>query len=396
MRLNNLRPFLFVLASLFTVVSCKSSPSKEANKTTIDNAATWKTDMHQLSDSLSNLLPLALDPVQFNNPSNQPQIEQEVLRLASFSHAIGQMKNKPASDPSLEFVAKEFNAEMTEAQRQLRLGNRSYARFLIRNATNYCVSCHTQTNRGPQFQLVAGPYFSKMGPLERANYLFAVRSFDEGLKEYTTAMRGPDVALQPFAELESVTLKALAVAVRVKKDPKLADEIVGQILSSKWAPVYLQLSALHWKASLQDWKRHANGKSLAEARTLLSRGWKAQMETPLSRAGIIEFLRASAIMHDLLDQSKPGKLYAETLYSAGLASEALRDLDLYALSGFYYESCIRQAPHTTTSRNCFVRLETVELVNYSAFDSMPIPAHVRQRLEELKSLAQPSGKAWTE
>lgn len=385
------------LISIFTLLSfvgCKSASNSGTQP--IDGPAAWKVDMHQMSASLANLLPLSADPLQFNNPSNQPQIEQEIARLAHFSHAIGQMKDKPAADPSMEFMAKEFNAEMTEAQRQLRLGNRSYSRFLIRNATNYCISCHTQTNRGPQFNLATNPFVARMTPLERANYLFAVRGFDQGLKEFEAAMQGPDVALLPYASVEEVTLKALAVAVRVKQDPRMAEQIVERILHSKWAPVYLQLSAVGWKSSIQDWRKAPKGKTLTDARALLTKGWSRQVELPMSRAGLIEFLRASVLLHDLLDKKTGDKSYAEILYSAGLASEALKELDLYSLSGFYFENCIRKAPHTMTSRSCYVRLETVELSNYAAFDGVGVPSHVRERLDQLRSLALPIGKSWVE
>jgi len=383
-----------LVLGLLTLVSCKTTVP--TSQKPLEGAAAWKGDMRQMSESLTNLLPLISDPIQFSKPDNQAEIEQNVSRLAQFSHAIRDMKEKPAADPALEYVAKEFNAEMLEAQRQLRLGNRSYSRFLLRNATNYCVSCHSQTNRGPQFSLSTHPALGRMNALERANYLFAVRAFDQGLKEFEAAMLSPDVALLPYASVEEATLKALAVAVRVKQDPALASQIVERILHSQWAPVYLQLSAVTWKSSIEDWRRHAKGKALNDARSLLSKGWRSQVEMPLSRAGLIEFLRASVILHDLLDLKKPGKSYAEILYSAGLASEALKELDLYNLSGFYYESCIRQSPHTLTSRNCYVRLETVELSNYAGFDSVGLPVRVRDHLEQLKQLALPNGKKWVD
>ncbi len=381
--------FLTILA----LANCQTTPNDASNPT--DPASTWKVDMHHLSESLSTLLPLSLDPLAFNDPNNQPQIEREVARLTKFSHAIGQMKTKPSEDPALQFVANEFSAEMSEAQRQMRMGNRAYARLLIRNATNYCVSCHTQMARGPEFNFKAGPYFAKLGALDQANYLFAVRSFDEGLKQFDRAMSSPDVALQPYASLESTTLKALAVAVRVRQDPRLADEIVTRITQSKWAPVYLQISALKWKSSIEEWAKDLKRKRAEDPRALLAKAWKKQTETPLSRAGLIEFLRASARLHELLAEKKTGKVYAETLYQAGLTSEALRELDLYSLSEYYYESCIRSLPQSETARTCYVRLENEMMASYSSFDSGPLPASMRDRLENLKKLAESQDGGWT-
>jgi len=98
-------------------------------------------------------------------------------------------------------------------------------------------------------------------------------------------MNSPDVALQPYASLESATLRALAVAIRVKRDPQLADSIVTRIMYSKWAPVYLQLSASKWKSAIHDWQNSKKvAHTLEDAKMLISRAWNNQMESPLSRA----------------------------------------------------------------------------------------------------------------
>jgi len=349
----------------------------------------WAEQMHDLSSSLANLLPVTLDPVLFNDPANQALIEQEVTRLAQFSHEISQVKDKPSADPALDFVANNFQGEMSEARRQLRAGNRSYARYLIRNATTHCISCHSQTQRGPQFQFAAGESFSRLGKLERANYLLAVRSYDAGLKAFEEAMDGPDAATESYANLESATLRALAVAIRAKQDPALALRIVNRILKSQWAPVYLQLSAMKWRDALEDWQKHPQPASLNVVKKLLSTAWQKQTETPLSKSGLVETLRASAMLHQILDVKAPGSSYAEILYYAGLTSESLRELDPYSVSPYYYERCVRQAPRTEMAKNCYLRLEALEFADHSQFDAMPLAPSVRRRLEELRQLAIP-------
>ncbi len=370
---------LVVLASL---AGCKSGTKKE-------EPVTVTGSMQNLSSSLSTLLPLAHDPIQFSEPQNRAVIDKETERLARFSHKV------KSAVPAFDYIASRLSADMQEARRLMDLGNLPAARHRIRNAANYCISCHTQSPQGPHFTVAkAGAFYEKLNALDRANYLIAVRHFDDAVAEFERAMNSPDLALQPFATLEALTLKILAVAVRVKQDPKMALQIVDRMIQSKWAPVYLQLSGLKWRDSIHRWARAPKRRgSLPAVKWLVARGMRKQMESPLSRAGLIENLRASAMANELLSQARPEKEMAEIYYYAGLASEALDDLDLTDSSERHYERCIRVFPHSVTARNCYLRLEGHQLASYSAAE-IPVPQAVRDNLEALKKLAIEKGASW--
>jgi hypothetical protein len=374
---------------LCILASCKSAPHTP-------EAQVWASDMQQIGQAFSSLLPLSLNPAQFNDPRNKDLIDEDLTRLSHFTHEIASLKKKPSDDPSFKFASEQFNGELNEAKHQIQLGNRSYARFLIKNASNYCISCHTQTSQGPTFlSSVNDTYFGRLNPFDQADYLLAVRNFDSGLKKYKEAMNSPDAALQPYRSLENATLKALAVAVRFKRDPALAFSILDSITESKWAPVYLQLSAANWRTSVAEWKREkVKNPTLSEARALLSKSFTKQVSTPLSRAGLIEALRSSAAFHELLQQKKPGKQYAEVLYLTGLASEGLKDLDPFLLNETYYEACIQHFPHSEIAKTCYIRLEGAELGDYAALDGVVMPAALRDRLAQLKKLAEISDNGW--
>ncbi len=382
---------ILLIAAVLLFSACKSAETKRSG-----GKEAWTANMHQLSQSLANLIPLAHDPLQFNDPNNREIIHQEVGRLAKFSHDLGSNKAQSAADPAMEYVASRFSADMQEARRQLSIGNPTYSRHIIRNATNYCISCHTQSDRGPKFLgMETDSFYQKLNSLDRTNYLIAMRRFDEAVVEFEKAMSSPDVALWPFPSLESVTLKILAVAVRVKKDPKMAERIINRMVQSKWAPVYLQMSGVKWRESIDEWARaKTKPKTLGDAKKLISAAVKKQTESPMSRAGLIEYLQASGVLHDLLIERKSGKEYAEALYYAGIASEALRELDLLDTSERYFETCIRHLPHTPQARNCYIRLESAQIASYSESESGRLPPSVRDNLDALKKLAETKGQPW--
>lgn len=379
---------VFAFSILFLLAGCKS--------VSVPHDLSRSASLSRVSESFSNLLPLTLDPAQFAKSENQTTIHQELDHLAHFSHDPDVLKSEPAKNPNVEYVKKRFKNDVMEADRQLKGGNRAYARFLARKAMNACMSCHALGADSPFHFTASGSAFEHLNALERTNYLITIHRDDQALAEYKKAMSDSDVTNQPYTLLENVTLRTLAVAVRTKRDPKLALEIVDRLIDSKWAPVFLQLSAGKWRNSILEWQAgKRQSRDLSEAARLVSIGWKKQTQSPMSRGGLIEYLRASSILQEILhDDLLPNVSYAEALYNSGLVSESLKDIESPNTAQFYYEACVRRAPHSEISKNCYLRLENIEMLNFSQFETGALPEEVRSHLSVLKEMAQTGQKSW--
>lgn len=388
---------LIVIAAVLTATLALGCAQKETPEQKKKDLSSWKVKMAQLSQSLASLMPMVSNPERFNDPENKADIQKEILRFSKLSHSIT-VNKKPEADPSLDFVSRKFEADMNEAYAQMEKGNNNYARYLVSNTTNYCISCHTRTDSGrTDLNFSASVDMSQFKPLEKAQVYMAVRDFDKALDAFDQATNAKDATMKPQT-LELAAEKSLAIAVRVKKDPSLADEMVSRILDSKTAPVFLKLKARNWKSSIKRWKAEEKRKPknmspermLKTANNLMTRGWRLESESMNSRAGLVEFLRASSILHELLSDKKNYSVYGEALYTAGLAAESLRQINLWTLHEAYYESCIRFSPYTNLAKRCYLRLEALQLSAYSAYDGASIPAHIREHLLELRALAEKS------
>ncbi|MCB0408219.1 MAG: hypothetical protein KDD34_08450, partial [Bdellovibrionales bacterium] len=295
-------------------------------------------------------------------------------------------------------VSRKFSTDMKDAYAQFEQGNASYARYMVQNTTNYCISCHTRTNEGrTNLNFSNAINMSNFKPLEKAEVYMAVRDFDKALQAFDEAAYAKDASLKPQT-LELAAEKSLAIAVRVKKDPDLANELVSRMMDSPTAPMYLKLKARHWKSSIKTWKKELKTKPsdmspkqmLKTANNLMNRGWRLESQSLNSRAGLVEFLRASSLLHDILSDKKNLKVYGEALYAAGLAAESLRQINLWTLHEAYYESCIRFSPYTNLAKRCYLRLEALQLSTYSAYDGADVPRHIKDHLLELRALAEKS------
>jgi tetratricopeptide (TPR) repeat protein len=381
------------LLTVVTFVACSSKEKVEAERSA-DKAA-WQGKMQGMSEALSKLLPMLGSPREFSNPSNYDSIEKNTKALAATAHAVNMTSDSLSKDPSLPFVSGKFVADMNEAVRQLDLGNRRFARQLLRNSTSYCIACHTRTDEGRKnLNLSMTSDVSALRALDRAEYHMALRDFDAALGDFERVLNSPDSQIESPQAMEQAAEKTLAVTVRVKQDPVASRKVIDKIINSTWAPVYLKLNATAWRTAIDEWSKEkpvANrtpSQQLLRAKNLLARGWRFSSSSPQSRAGLVYFLRASSILHDLLGNPSKNPAYGEGLYYAGLAAESLRDINLWTLQDAYYEACIRKQPYTTMAKKCYLRLEALQLSAYADADGAYVPAHVKDHLRELRGLAE--------
>ncbi|MBX7231678.1 MAG: hypothetical protein K1X29_06295 [Bdellovibrionales bacterium] len=385
------------LMGILILISCAHQPMKEQKSIENKNAVVveeWQHKMRSLSTSLSKLLPLVYNQKLFNDPNQYETIEKESKNLATMAHVVNTTIKKTSEDPSLSFVSDKLDTDMKEAVRQLELGNRKFARHLIRNATSYCISCHTHNDQGRQnLNLSLSLDLDHMQPMDRAELHMSLRDFDAALKDYEQIINSPDAQIERFQNIELAAEKTLAIAIRVKGDPDLALKLVETTITAKWSPEYLKLNAMAWKTAVLEWKKEPEIRGftpkmrLQKAKSLLQQGWKFSANSIQSRAGLVYFLRASVQLHDLLSTKSHKLVYGEALYYAGLTAESLREINLWTLHEAYYESCIRFQPYTTTAKKCYLRMEALQLASYVDGDNGFVPAAVRDHLKVLKSMA---------
>jgi hypothetical protein len=383
-----------VMAAVVVIgaAACAAKQRPESKETAMAN---WHVKMQVLSESLSRLIPLTSSPRAFNSPDNKELILSELKSLKSVAHAVSATDVKPNRDPGFEFMASRFASNMDEAVRNLEEGNRTYARRLIQQSTAHCIACHTRTPDGrSDLQLSSLANLKHLSKLERVNFFIAVRDYDKALNTFDEMVNSTDAQLENPHDMEISAEKALAIAVRVKRDPHLADELVSRIIDAKWAPVYLRLNASAWKKSIKEWRQEPElGKLSAKAqldlaKRIMGQGWKANAASPSGQAGLVHFLRASTILHELLGKAESQPQYPEYLYYAGLAAENMRDMNLWTLQDAYYEACVRKAPKTKTAKKCYLRYEAIQMSSYATDEGAFLPRDVRDRLIELRTLSQ--------
>lgn len=382
----------------FSLLSLLSSCAQKIKtpESKLEETQNWKAEMLSMANSLSELLPLAVNSSAFHQSSNKEKISSELSKMVKSAKVIQNSPHAKNGDPILVFTSAKLLEDLEYAEAQFRIGNSDFAKKYVKNSTQYCTSCHTSVQQGRQINWGQQDLATSLSPLERARYFVAIRNFDRALEEYNQVLSNKNLSHNSTAEWLSSAKNSMAIAVRVKGDPELGLKLISQLQTSSSVPLSLQQTVMQWKSDLNSWKRELNNKKLSskfstefkEAHRLLELGWK-NSQYANSENGSIYFLRASRILNGLLERDLSKLQRAQVLYTSGLVTENLKDVNLWTLHEMYYESCIRLVPRTDQAKKCYLRYETMVFSEYlsSPYNGY-VPVHIKNQLDQLKKIAE--------
>jgi hypothetical protein len=369
---------LIAMSLLLSLMACRSEPTASE---ALSNAAppvvqpTWSGSMRALQSSLSTVEPLIFDTAQFTDPKNQNLLKSEIHKMAVESKNISHNPTLISRDPTVRFVTSQFSDDLQHVDENFTSGKKDYARYRLLKVTSYCVECHTRTQQGPEFNFGrVEPFLQKMSAADQVEFLIANRKFDWSLNLVEKAISSPRQNMPHSWDIERLVRQGLQVAVQFKQDPASADRIISAIQKNPDSPFFLQQNLPRWKASIDHWKTTPGPlKDIASARALSK-----------DRKSEVDDMRVIASLLGLLSKDlKPDEL-GEALLLTGESYENLNDMSGMALNENYYESCIRQVPHTKWSKICFQKLESSTVLGYSGSSGTHIPLEMQIHLEALK------------
>lgn len=353
----------------------------------------WQSKMSQLSGAIADAIPYL-----YPDPGQDPKgLNEKVAKIYEISKQLDVKFDHAQKvgdyDPALPYLAGMLKQDIERAYQGLQDGNAEYAKAVIRSSTAYCIACHTRTKSGAEFPLLAA--FEK--PLKSASWVTRIefqaasRQFDSVLKEVTTRLgQAGDASISPL-DLERGARIALAISIRVKRDPAKAKALAQAVVNSKSASFSMKEGAKVWLADIADWQNEKDRKfgsdqeMLGSARILVE---KARSGTgPVGGHSEVKFLRASVLMHDMIRMYPKSLVMPEGLYIIGLAYGELQDLGLWSLHEMYFMACIEKSPHTRLSEQCYKEYEESVTLGYSGSSGTHIPAAVKKHLETLKKQA---------
>lgn len=360
------------------------------------SAKSWNAEMSEMAKSLSAILPLIFDGQKFEDPANAELLKKEIKNLLTISKSV---KDKTQThgggkqigdDPALEYMASQFEGQLEVADESIRAGDPRFARLALRPALSYCISCHTRSSQGPTFPV--SPFKQSLESLssnDKMAIFVATRQYEPALKEFEKTLSS---SRGDVHKLESAVRMALAVSVRAKQSPQDALRVLDLVQSSPDLPKSTERLLKPWRASVVSWmaenEKNKATPTLKTAEDLIVKA-EASKTYFADSIGDIEYLRATAILHELVRTMKASETRAQAYYALGKCYDALRDLGFWDLQDMYYESCIKDAPHTPLAVRCYGKLDESVTMGYTGSSGTHLPALVSKRLSVLREFAYP-------
>ncbi|MBP9708023.1 MAG: hypothetical protein KBD78_10280 [Oligoflexales bacterium] len=322
----------------------------------------FRAQMLGLSSSLAELVPYAFSNNMQNWEKNQEKIKQEIIKLKSFAHNVDSIKTMQVDDPALTFVARKLIDDLELSIVLLNKNLHIAAKNNLRTVTEYCIACHSQKpSKSYQAPYIEPINFEKFSTLDKANYLAATRQFIEAKKQYEYLLVDKNYAKNKPDEWANAMKKLLAIVVRIEERPGLAMEFISRVRDVDTIPAEFKQATLVWRNSAKQWREHHDDKSIKtrqqkfnKVRDILvaSKVIVSQNKNILD-ADLIERLRASKYLHEILSDRPRDAIFGESLYLAGVVNESLQEISFSTLHYAYYEACIRFQPYTEMARKCF-------------------------------------------
>ena len=353
--------------------------------------------MQGLFQSLQELLVYTVDDARYNDPKNTARIESAAEAMAKASHGVAQMSGTaPDPDPSIGIFSAILQEESRRAYDAFKSGHRDYARTLFKGLASTCVACHSRSAAGAKLQWDFGSGFAQGLPLlQQAELLAAGRSFDSALVALEKVLSDNELAKKRPHEWNRALRFALAISVRIHRDPSRTLELLEKAGKTQGIPHFSRLDIQDWTRSLTAWKREQSGSKTGptteaelnrEATRLLGLA-KAAQRYPMDRAGDILYLRATSLLHQQLQTAPAGARSGEAFLELGISYEVLRDFGLWNLGEIYYEACINRVPHSKTSETCYRLLEESVIAGYTGSAGTELPESVQKKLGGLRELS---------
>lgn len=364
--------------------------------------AEWKKRMQSMLSDVLILFPFAFDEKRFNDPFNRPKIKEALGSLNKHSAELSKHTSKLTHteglkiDPSFPFVAEAFESELQVAKNSFDAGNASQiqSQTYLRAALTKCILCHTQSANGPELKI--DQFKDQLGTLnsqDRFMALAATRQFDDALAEFSKILAEKKESKPDLSRMDNEIRAALAIAVRVKKDPATTLKLINETITSGSGSKIIQSDLKSWKKSAMEWSAekplllNSDEALFTEGNRLVEQSKKIEYSLDSYQNSSIQLLRASSYLHDLLSNYSVSAYRAKSYILLASIYDLLPGFALWDLPDEYLGACIKENPHSEAGEKCFDEYSKLIVLGYSGSSGIHIPWAVRQHLESMKTLA---------
>jgi hypothetical protein len=342
--------------------------------------------MKEIFESMKVLLPLSTNDERFAAPQNRAAVLAALEGLARHSDQIA--RHAREDDAARRYLGSSLATDAREALERYREGRYESSAFLVQQATENCIACHTRLpspGDSPLSERFVDRTALNALPLEeRTRLLIATRQFDEALTVLEGLFANPGV--NPSEMLAPLT-DYLIVSVRVKGDLQRPVPVLERFAKRPDLWRSLRLDVEEWVRALKELRPVAEAPPELETARRLVEEAQRLVPYPADRRGLVHNVVASSVLHRFLETKPASKRdEAEAYYLLGVAQAQIGDLYWVPQAEFFLETSIRLAPREPFAEPAYALLEEQTLLAYTGSSGVNVPASISKHLAELRAL----------
>jgi len=321
------------------------------------------SSLQKFADNLSILL-LSLGAYSDPTPDQKNRIVLALNNLKILASEVQPQILNNATDPVMRYLSWDMPKQFLRIEAAVKAGTFNYARYLLRQTTQYSVGFYSMNNpKNPNILQFPEPP-NNMSELEKAEYYAAIKRYEEAMLAYERVLGDKQFKIRrPELWLKAVE-NLMAITIRIRKSAHITLEMSSALLEESGYSNSQKDMLQAWRNSAKVWtseeinQKLAGSELLTKAQQIIDKG--NQLTAKGANFGSIEYMRAIALLNDLAQSNEPDALKSRSFLLAGKTSEKLRNVFLWMYSDAYYEACIRANPHSLESRECIKLLETFQ------------------------------------
>lgn len=350
-----------------------------------NSPAQIKAEMSTVYRSFKGLQKYLYARDRFLAAENEQEISTLIDGLRFGIHRAEMADTSRALEPGFVSTLKVLNEMLDDSRNRFFEGKKGYALWRLKTSANYCVSCHTRYEVAVDFA-DTDVKLDDLNGFERGEFLLASRQFAKAKEAFIQAVFDPELA---HLKMDSLR-KWLIVYTRVHPDPQAAIQQLNHLRPKVRFTRYEEEEIVGWLESLRRWQNEGETKVplLAKAENLTRQA--LSMNDPLlGKKGTVELLRASALLHRLLEgaEKKNDGERARILYLLGLIYHELPFFFVNELPELFLEQCIRDYPKSKEAQKAYSLYRDIAVIGFTGSGGTRLPDDVQLQLKELHDLA---------
>lgn len=324
--------------------------------------------MAQFLDEIESLQPFMVSEKRFSAPENKFNIGTRLDHLVEISTNL---KHEPKLvTPFFQVMADILPMHFEELRDSFKEGNKEYARKMLNATLDGCSSCHGQVKAKQSHLWKFSPDSIKGNTFEKAEFLFAVRQYDEAYPRYQKVVKDfKPTSVEPInQDVQDALFKKLSILIRSKRDLAEARKEIERDIGKTELPEAVKALLRNNLSSVKELQKMkvpnlATAKSkdmeIFAAQTLgksTNVGWMGD------RNAVPQFF-VSGVLYEYVQMHAVSDIGPGIYYWLAKCEKKISKNYFFPIAEFYLKECIERYPLSFEAKLCFNELEGTSYEN---------------------------------